>query len=217
MPRGRAPGHLDLMASASVDGAALQPLAHARTAFSAGTTRSMGLVPHLCCRTVDLNPPMVGVELLRISASQNVKRFVRVALQVDAAIGMLMRVPVGGDEIRYEDVTDLVAVLVAFDRVADLSRPEDAFGILIGTVQPRIHSHLAELVRCSDADACVVGVERLHEHLGYRQPLICQIMVGERSGLIAIIQEGEPPAARGRHLVLWDENEGGGGDAPEPS
>src|SRR5260370_9117374 len=165
MPGGRAPGHLDLIASASVDGDAMQPLAHARTAFSAGTTRSMGLVAHLCCRTVDLNPPMVGVELLRISASQNVKGFVRVALQVDAAVGMLMRVPVGRDEIRYEDVTDLVAVLVAFDRVAHFARPDDPFGILIGTVQPRIHRHLAERVRYADAYARVVGVERLHEHL----------------------------------------------------
>src|SRR5260370_10319889 len=171
MPRRRARGHLDLIASASVDGAALQPLAHARTAFSAGTTRSMGLVPHLCCRTVDLNPPMVGVELLCISASQNVKGFVRVALQVDAAIGMLMRVPVGRDEIRYEDFTDLVAVLVAFDRVAHLAFPEDPFALLIGTVQPRIHRHLAELVCSADAYPRVVCVERLHQHLRYPPPL----------------------------------------------
>src|SRR5690242_4717719 len=102
----------------------------------------MGLVPQLCRRTIDLNPSMDGVELLRISAGQNIKRFMRVGLQVDAAISMLMRVPVGRDEIRYEDVTDLVAVLVAFDGVTYLARPEDALGILIGAVQPRIHGHL---------------------------------------------------------------------------
>src|SRR5438309_2726769 len=133
MPGGGAPEHLiradlNLIASAAVDVAVPQALVHARTAFSARTTSSMGLVPQLCCRAVDLNPSM-PVELLRKSAGQNVKCFMRVALQVDAAIGVLMREPVGRDEIRYEDVADLVAVLVAFDRVADLARPENAFGI----------------------------------------------------------------------------------------
>ena len=67
----------------------------------------------------------------------------RVGLQVDGAMGMLMREPVGRDEIRYEDVADLIAVSVAFNRVTDLTRPENASGILIGAVRPRIRSHLA--------------------------------------------------------------------------
>ena len=38
-------------------------------------------------------------------------------------------------------------------------------------------------------------------------------MIGERVGLVAVVEKDQPPAARGRHLALRDEIEGGVVDA----
>jgi hypothetical protein len=40
-------------------------------------------------------------------------------------------------------------------------------------------------------------------------------MIGERAGLIAVVQKDQPPAVGGRHLAPWDEREGRGIDAPD--
>ena len=147
---------------------------------------------------------MVGVELLRISAGQNIKRFMCVAFKIGVARRVFGHEPIWCNEIRHEDVAYPVPILVACHRVADLARPKDAFGILIRAVEPRIHGHRAELVSGAHAYASVVGVERLHEHLGDRQAIICQIVVGKSAGLIAVVQENEPPASGGWHPMLGD-------------
>ena len=100
---------------------------------------------------------------MRITARQDVERLVRVVLEVDGLAPVLVRVPVGCDEVGDEDTADLIAVLVAFDRVANLACPEDAFGILIGAVEPGIDGHLAELVSGADAEArmvCLKGFDK---------------------------------------------------------
>jgi hypothetical protein len=64
-------------------------------------------------RTINLNPAMTRVGFLRTSAGQNVERFVYMVFQLDAAISMLMREPVGRDEIGYEDVANLITVFAS--------------------------------------------------------------------------------------------------------
>src|SRR5215470_12333279 len=128
---------------------------------------------------------------------------------------MLVRKPSRCYEIRHEDITDLIAVLVAFDRVAHLSCPEDAFGILIGAVEPWIHSHLAELVGRTDAHACMICVECFDENFGDRETFIRQIVIGERVSLVTIVEEYEPPATGGWHPVLGYESKVRVVDAPD--
>src|SRR6266436_3181014 len=102
---------------------------------------------------------------------------------------MLMREPIGRDEIRYKNIPDLVTVLVALNWVANLAGPKDAIGALVGAVQPGVHRHLAELVRSSNAHGGAVCHQRLHKYLGDRESVIRQIVVCERASLIAVIQK----------------------------
>ena len=54
----------------------------------------------------------------------------------------------------------------------------------------------------ADTHARIVGLDGLYEHLGERQALIRQIVISQCSGLIAIIQEHDPPCAFGRAVVF---------------
>src|SRR5438309_4002047 len=56
----------------------------------------------------------------------------------------------------------------------------------------------------------MVCLQGFDEDLGDRQTVIRQIVIGERAGLVAIVEKHQPPAARGRHLVLRDEGKVGG-------
>src|SRR5215472_13732473 len=114
---------------------AARPLAN--PSLSARAVRRMGrsiAAPRQ--RAGDLLPACLWVELLGITARQNLKGGMGVTLEVDRALRMLVAEPVRGDEIGHEDAANFVAVLVVLNRVADLTGPKDALKILIGTVQP---------------------------------------------------------------------------------
>jgi len=162
----------------------------------------------------DLLPSRLWVELLGITARQDLEWGMSVTLEVDRGLRMLVAEPVRSDEIGHEDATNFVAILVVLNRIADLTGPKGTLRILVGTVQPRIHRHLANFVSCADTDACIVSFDGFHENFGDRQALVCQVMVGERSGLVAIIQENHPPCAGGRRLVGRNKGESCGVDAP---
>src|SRR5271167_1838453 len=119
-------------------------------------------------RSGDLLPSRLWIELLCIAAGQDLERGVGVAFEVDVALRMLVPEPVRRYEVRHEDATNLVAVLVILDRVADLTGPKDSLRILVGAVQPRIHCHLANFVSSADTNARVVGFDGFHENFGDR-------------------------------------------------
>src|SRR5262249_11439163 len=130
-----------------------------RSPLSARTYRGVGegsfrLVPG------DLLPSSSRIEILRVAAAQHLERAIRVFLEVDHPLRVLMREPVRGHKIGYEDLPDLVAVLVVLDWIADLTCPERAPRILVGAVEPGIDRHFAQFVCGADADAGV-GARRV--------------------------------------------------------
>ena len=131
-------------------------------------------------RAGDLLPSCLWVELLGITARQNLECSMGVTFEVDRALRMLVAEPVRGDEIRHQDAANFVAVLVVLNRVADLTSPKNTLRILVRTVKPRIHRHLTNFVSGADTNAGIVGFDGFHENFGDRQALVCQVMVGER-------------------------------------
>ena len=164
-------------------------------------------------RASDLLPSCLWVELLGITARQNLEWSMGVTLEVDRALRVLVAEPVRGDEIGHEDAVNFIAILVVLNRVADLTSPKDTLRILVGTVQPRIHRHLANFVSSADTNTCIVSFDGFHENFGDRQSLVCQVVVGERSRLVAVVQENYPPCASCRRLVGRNEGESRGVDA----
>jgi hypothetical protein len=61
----------------------------------------------------------------------------------------------------------------------------------------------------------MVFLQGFDKNLGDWQTVVRQIVIGECARLVAVVEKHQPPAARGRHLVLRDEIEGGGVDAPD--
>lgn len=91
----------------------------------------------------DLHPPVMGIELLRVTTAQHFERPDGMAFQVDFCLCMLVPKPVWRYKVSDEYFADFVTVLIIFDRICNFAGLEDAMEILIGTVQPWIHSHLA--------------------------------------------------------------------------
>src|SRR5215469_11857602 len=140
-----------------------------------------------CLGPSDLFPSPPWLEFLRVSSGENLERRIRMTLEVDVTLRMLMREPIWGNKVGHENATDLVAILVVFDWIADLPRPKGPMRILVGAVEPRIHRHLANLVSRADAKTCLVGKDALYENLGDRKPFVSEIVIGERVGLVAVV------------------------------
>jgi hypothetical protein len=85
-----------------------------------------------------------------------------VTFKVEVALRMLMGKPVLGNKIGHKNGSGLVTILVIFDRIANFSGPKAAMRILIHTVKPRIYGNLANLVRRSNADTCLVSKDGLY-------------------------------------------------------
>ena len=94
--------------------------------------------PHAMCRlgAGDLHPSLLRVEFLRVAAAEDFECALSAVLKIDVALRILMREPIRRYEIRHKDAVDLIAILVIFDRIADLAGPEDALGILVCAIEP---------------------------------------------------------------------------------
>ena len=169
--------------------AALPLLPLPSTTFPARATRGGGPLAVPCLGSSNLQPSLLGIEHLCVTASQDLECGAGMALEVDVALRMLVCKPIRRYEVRHQDATDLIAILVVLDRIADLTGPEDALRILVCTVEPWIHRHLAELVRRTDADTRVVGKNGSHEDFREGKTIVRQIMVSERASLVAVIEE----------------------------
>ena len=117
-----------------------------------------------------LLPTFAGIEFLCVAAGEHLERRRGMMLIVDVAPGVLVSKPIGRHEVRDEYVAEGVAVLIILDRIADLSRPKHASRILIGTIEPGIDCHFADLMRCTDADTGFVRLDRLDEDFGDGSP-----------------------------------------------
>src|SRR3954447_9516081 len=168
--------------------------------------RPLGGVRSVGCRhrtlPSHLNPAAMRVEFLRIAAAQDLERSATVLCEVQGAVRVLKPVPGRRHEISHQDALDLVAVLVALDRVADLAGPEHPVSVLVGAVDPRIYGHLADLMRRPDANAGVVREQHLDKHFRQRQPLVRQVVIGESAGLVAVVEKYDPPRTSRRRLIL---------------
>src|SRR6516162_8913098 len=78
----------------------------------------------------DLDPALVRIELLRISARENHEGAGGMPLAVDVANRILVPEPVRRHEVGEPHPAHVVAVLVVLDRITDLSRPEGARRVL---------------------------------------------------------------------------------------
>src|SRR5215472_13150732 len=125
-----------------------------------------------CLVPSDLFPSLPRLEFLGVSPGEDLERRSRMTLEVDVTLAMLMREPVWGNKVGHENAADLVAILVVFDWIADLPGPKGTTWILVRTVEPRIHRHLANLVSRADAKTCLVGKDALYENLGDRKPFV---------------------------------------------
>src|ERR1043165_50866 len=115
------------------------PLVATGAPLAARTTCGMGAVlHHHRLRPSYLDPPGLGIEFLGVAAVQHVERLVAMPLEVDRAMRMLVPVPGRRHEIGDQNALDLVAVLIALDRIADFARPEHAMRVLEGAVEPGI-------------------------------------------------------------------------------
>ena len=168
-----------------------------------------------CFGSGDLLPSLLRIELLRVTPSQDLECFIRVSLEIDRPLRVLMSEPVWRDKIRNENTANLVAILVVLDGIANFTGPEDSLRILVGTVEPRVNSHLAEFMSGANTHARVVGQYGLDEDFGDRQTLVCEVVEGQRAGLSAIIEEYHPPTASSRRLTSWNESELGLVNTPD--
>src|SRR3954471_2289158 len=95
--------------------------------------RPLGGVRSVGCRhrtlPGHLNPAATRVEFLRIAAAQHLERTATVLFEVQGAVRVLESVPGRRHKIGHQDALDLVAVLVALDRVADLAGPEHPMSV----------------------------------------------------------------------------------------
>src|SRR5579872_5843886 len=155
----------------------------------------------------NLYPSLLGIELLGVTAGQNVECVIGVLLEVDDALRILVGEPVRRHKVGDEHAADLIAVLVVLDRIANLASPEYALRILVGAVEPRINCHLANFVGRAHADTRLICENGFDEDLGDRQAFIGQVVVSERAGLIAVVQKHHPPGAGGGRLVLRNKAE----------
>src|SRR5215468_5010100 len=69
--------------------------------------------------------------------------------------------------------------------------------------------------RCSDYTIFSTRVNGFHKDFGDGETIVRQIMVGERVGLVTIVEEHHPPGPGGRRLALWHEDEAGGFHTPD--
>src|SRR5205814_2743456 len=53
------------------------------------------------------------------------------------------------------------------------------------------------------------------EDLRQREPLVCQIVIGEGAGLVAVVEKHDPPRTGGRRLMLRNKGELRGPDTPD--
>jgi len=107
-----------------------------------------------------LDPALLRVEFLRISARENLEGRGGMPLQVDIADRILVPEPVRRYEVSEQHAAYVVPVLIVLHRITDLPRPEDALRVLVSAVQPWIDCHLADLVTRADADTRFVGLDR---------------------------------------------------------
>src|SRR5215472_5982473 len=141
----------------------------------------------LCLGPGHLLPSLSWFEFLRVSSRKDLERRIRVTPEVEGALCMLMCKPVWGNKIGHENASNLVAIWIVFDGIANFSGPKGAMRILVGTVEPRIHRHLANLVSRTNAGTCLVGKDAPYEDLGDRKPLVREIMISKGFGQIAVV------------------------------
>jgi hypothetical protein len=63
-------------------------------------------------------------------------------------------------------------------------------------------------VRSTDTHTSVVADNSFHEDLRYRPTFICEIVICQRSCLVAVVEKYQLPATRVRLLTFWNERKG---------